>query len=65
MGNGKGFVVAGLVASWLEGVANKHGLLIFVNRLAYDGHDEDTEYHHHRQENPVKDIRKIKKDLTK
>lgn len=49
VGDREGLVVAGLVAPRLEGVADKHGLLIFIDRFTYDGHNQDTEYHHNRQ----------------
>lgn len=50
VGNGEGLVIAGLVAARLQSVTDEHGLLIFVDRLSYDGHDQDTEDHHHCQQ---------------
>lgn len=50
--DGEGLVIAGLVAARLHGVADEHGLLIFVDGLAHDGHDQDAENHHHCQQYP-------------
>lgn len=52
VGDGEGFVVAGLVTAGLEGVADKHGLLVFINGLSNNGHDQDAENHHHSQQDP-------------
>ena len=52
VGNREGFVVAGLVTAGLESVTDEHCLLVLVHRLPNDGHDQDTEDHHHCQEDP-------------
>lgn len=48
VGNGEGLVVAGLVAARLQGVADEHGLLILIDCLPNDCHDQDTEDDHYR-----------------
>ena len=47
VGNGEGLVVTGLVAAWLQGVADEHGLLVLVYCLPNNCDDQDTEDHHY------------------
>lgn len=51
----KGFVIASLVAAGLHGVANEHNLFILVDLFSHYSHYENTEDHHHRQQDPAKD----------
>lgn len=50
VGDGEGFVIARLVAARLQSVTDEHGLLIFIDGFSYNGHNQDTEDHHHCQQ---------------
>ena len=50
--DGKGLVVAGLVAAGLHGVTDEHDLLVLVHLLAHYADYEDAEDHHHCQQDP-------------
>ncbi|CAG5878678.1 unnamed protein product [Menidia menidia] len=51
--DGEGLVVAGLVAAGLHGVADEHDLLVLVHLLADYSHYQNTENHHHCQQDPA------------
>lgn len=53
MGDGEGFIVAGLVATWLQRVTNKHNLFVLIHLLSHYTHDQDPEYHHYCQQDPL------------
>lgn len=50
VGNWEGFIIAGLVAARLQSVTDEHGLLIFIDCLSHNGHNQNTEDHHHCQQ---------------
>ncbi len=49
----EGLVITGLVAARLHGVTDEHDLLILVHLLTHYAYDEDTENHHHCQQDPA------------
>lgn len=51
--NGESLVITSLVAAWLQRVTDKHRLLVIVHRLPYNGHNENSEDHHHGQQDPA------------
>lgn len=53
MGDGEGFIVAGLVATRLQRVTDKHNLFVLIHLLSHYTHDQDPEYHHHCQQDPL------------
>ena len=55
VGNWEGFVIASLVATWLQSVAFEHGLFILIYGLPHDGHNQDTEDDHYCQQDPRKE----------
>lgn len=52
--DGKGLVIAGLVAARLHGVADEHDLLVLVHLLAHYTYDQNAENHHHCQQDPAR-----------
>lgn len=51
--DGEGLVITSLVAAGLHGVADEHNLLVLINLLAHYAHYQDTEDHHHSQQDPA------------
>lgn len=59
MGDGEGFVVAGLVATWLQRVTDKHNLFVLIHLLSHYTHNQDPEYHHHCQQDPLGERKEV------
>lgn len=51
--DGEGLVITSLVAAGLHGVTNEHDLLIFIYLLPHYAYYQDTENHHHCQQDPA------------
>lgn len=50
----EGLVITGLVAARLHGVTDEHDLLILIYLLSHYAYYQDTENHHHCQQDPAK-----------
>lgn len=51
--DGEGLVVTGLVAAGLHGVTDEHDLLILIHLFSHYAYYQDTENHHHSQQDPA------------
>lgn len=49
----EGLVITSLVAARLHGVTDEHDLLILIHLLSHYAYYQDTENHHHCQQDPA------------